>query len=29
MPQWDAVKGFANFRNDQALTPEQIELITN
>jgi len=28
MPPWGAVKGFGDFRNDQALTPEQIELIT-
>lgn len=27
MPPWGAVKGFGDFRNDQALTPEQIELI--
>jgi mono/diheme cytochrome c family protein len=27
MPPWGAVKGFGEFRNDQALTPEQIELI--
>lgn len=29
MPPWGAVKGFGDFRDDQALTPEQIELITN
>jgi hypothetical protein len=29
MPPWGAVKGFGDFRNDQALTPEQIELITD
>jgi len=29
MPPWGAVKGFGDFRNDQALTPEQMELITN
>lgn len=29
MPPWGAVKGFGDFRNDQALTPEQLELITN
>jgi len=29
MPPWGAVKGFGDFRNDQALTPEQIELIVN
>jgi hypothetical protein len=27
MPPWGAVKGFGDFQNDQALTPEQIELI--
>ena len=27
MPPWGAVKGFGDFRNDQALTPEQLELI--
>jgi hypothetical protein len=27
MPPWGAVKGFGDFRNDRALTPEQIELI--
>jgi hypothetical protein len=27
MPPWGAVKGFGEFRDDQALTPEQIELI--
>jgi mono/diheme cytochrome c family protein len=27
MPPWGAVKGFGDFRNDQALTPEQIELV--
>jgi hypothetical protein len=27
MPPWGAVKGFGDFRNDQALTTEQIELI--
>ena len=27
MPPWGAVKGFADFRDDQALTPEQLELI--
>ena len=27
MPPWGAIKGFGDFRNDQALTPEQIELI--
>jgi hypothetical protein len=29
MPPWGAVKGFGNFRNDQALTPEQLEIITS
>jgi hypothetical protein len=29
MPPWGAVKGFGDFRNDEALTPEQIELIVN
>ena len=29
MPPWGAVKGFGDFRNDQALTPEQIELIVS
>ncbi|HEY1339755.1 MAG TPA: hypothetical protein VGF59_19720 [Bryobacteraceae bacterium] len=29
MPPWGAVKGFGEFRNDQALTPEQIELIVS
>jgi hypothetical protein len=29
MPPWGAVKGFGSFRNDQALTQEQLELITN
>jgi hypothetical protein len=28
MPPWGAVKGFGEFRNDQALTQEQIGLIT-
>jgi hypothetical protein len=27
MPPWGAVKGFGDFRNDRALTPEQMELI--
>jgi hypothetical protein len=27
MPPWGAVKGFGDFRGDEALTPEQIELI--
>jgi mono/diheme cytochrome c family protein len=29
MPPWGAVKGFGDFRNDTALTPEQLELITD
>jgi hypothetical protein len=29
MPPWGAVKGFGEFRNDQALTQEQLELITD
>ena len=29
MPPWGAVRGFGDFRNDQALTAEQIELITD
>ena len=29
MPPWGAVKGFGDFRNDSALTAEQIELITD
>jgi len=29
MPPWGAVKGFGDFRNDQALTPEQLELVTS
>jgi hypothetical protein len=29
MPPWGAVKGFGDFRNDQALTQEEIELIVN
>jgi mono/diheme cytochrome c family protein len=29
MPPWGAVKGFGDFRNDQALSQEQIELITS
>lgn len=27
MPPWGAVKGFGDFKNDQALTPEQLEII--
>jgi mono/diheme cytochrome c family protein len=29
MPPWGAVKGFGDFRNDEALTPEQIELVVS
>jgi hypothetical protein len=29
MPPWGAVKGFGDFRNDQALTPEQMEVIVS
>jgi len=29
MPPWGAVKGFGDFRNDQAFTPEQLELVTS
>src|SRR5499433_4370741 len=29
MPPWGAVKGYGDFRNDQALTPEQLELLTS
>jgi hypothetical protein len=29
MPPWGAIKGFADFRNDQSLTPEQMELIVS
>ena len=29
MPPWGAVKGFGDFRDDQALTAEQIELIVS
>lgn len=29
MPPWGAVKGFGDFRNEQALTPEQIESIVS
>jgi mono/diheme cytochrome c family protein len=29
MPPWGAIKGFGEFRNDQALTQEQIELIVD
>jgi len=29
MPPWGAIKGFGDFRNDQALTPEQMETIVS
>jgi hypothetical protein len=29
MPPWGGVKGFGDFRNDQGLTQEQVELITD
>ena len=29
MPPWGAGKGFGDFRNDQGLTPEQLELIVD
>ena len=29
MPPWGAVKGFGDFRGEQALTPEQIEVIAD
>src|ERR1700689_4161627 len=29
MPPWGAVKGFGDFRNDQSLTQEQLDLIAN
>jgi len=29
MPPWGAVKGFGEFRNDQGLTAEQLEMITS
>lgn len=29
MPPWGAIKGFGEFRNDQSLTQEQIELIVD
>jgi hypothetical protein len=29
MPPWDAVKGFGSFKNDEGLTQEQIELISD
>jgi hypothetical protein len=29
MPPWGAIKGFGDFRNDQGLTPEQMELVVS
>src|SRR5258708_603705 len=29
MPPWGGVKGFGDFRNDQALTPEEMEILTS
>jgi hypothetical protein len=29
MPPWGAVKGFGDFRNDQGLTQEQVELVSD
>jgi len=29
MPPWGAIKGFGDFRNDQALTPEEMEILTS
>jgi hypothetical protein len=29
MPPWGAIKGFGEFRNDQALTPEEMERIVS
>jgi hypothetical protein len=29
MPPWGAVKGFADFRDDQSLTQDQLDLIAN
>ena len=29
MPPWGAVKGFGDFRNDQGLTAEQLELVVD
>src|SRR5260370_118781 len=29
MPPWGAIKGFGDYRNDQALTPEQMEIIVS
>ena len=29
MPPWGAIKGYGDFRNDQALTPEEVERIVS
>jgi hypothetical protein len=29
MPPWGAIKGFGDFRNDQALTPEEMEILVS
>jgi hypothetical protein len=29
MPPWGAIKGFGDFRNDQALTPEETEIVVS
>jgi len=29
MPPWGAVKGFGDFRNDQGLTPEEMEIVVS
>src|SRR5215469_10812972 len=29
MPPWGAIKGFGDFRNDQALTPEEMEIVVS
>jgi hypothetical protein len=29
MPPWGAIKGFGDYRNDQALTPEQMEILVS
>ena len=29
MPPWGGIKGFGDFRNDQALTAEQLEMVTD
>jgi len=29
MPPWGAIKGFGDFRNDQALTPEEVERVVS